>query len=87
MFLRALKVARPLALAAGCLLTPAWSTRKPSSSAARLPARRRTAVNEARVAGGTADEQGDATIDWTLPAGRDGRAHLVDICGTPIGSG
>lgn len=83
MFLRALKAARPLALAAGCLLIPALVHAQtlivrgtPPGQAVEL------LVNEARVAGGTADEQGDTTIDWTLPADEMDARIAVDICGT-----
>jgi hypothetical protein len=83
MFLRSLKAARPLALAAGCLLIPALLQAQtliirgaPAGQAIEL------LVNEARVAGGTADEQGDAVIDWTLPAGEMDARISVDICGS-----
>jgi hypothetical protein len=85
MLLRTLKAARPLTLAAGCLLIPALLQAQtlivrgaPAGQAVEV------LVNEARVAAGTADEQGDAVIDWQLPGGEDemDARIAVDICGS-----
>lgn len=82
MFLRTLKASRPLALAAGLLILPALAQAQtlivrgaPAGQPVEL------LVNEARVAGGTADEQGDAVIDWSLPAEEMDARIAVDICG------
>jgi hypothetical protein len=82
MFLRSLMAARPLALAAGCLLIPALLQAQtlivrgaPAGQAIEL------SVNETRLATGTADERGDAVIEWALPAGEMDARISVDICG------
>jgi hypothetical protein len=82
MLLRTLKAARPLAIAAGCLLIPALLQAQtlivrgaPAGQAVEL------LVNETQLAAGVADEQGDAVIEWTLPADEMDARISVDICG------
>jgi hypothetical protein len=82
MFLRTLKGAWPLALAAGFLLLPALLQAQtlivrgtPPGQAVEL------LVNETRVAAGTAGQDGDTVIDWTLPGEELDARISVDICG------
>lgn len=81
MFERMLKTARLLTLAAGLVVVPALA------SAQTLIVRGLSAgqpvelqVNGAPAGTATADEAGDAILEWTLPAGEMDARIFVDIC-------